>query len=325
MAQKLNDQEFIALWKNNPSASDMAKITGMHERSVYSRRTTLERKYGIILAADDPIRAKNNLATSKIIQSSRRDVNRLEIDNGMIVVGSDAHYSPNYISVAHKAFCNVIAEYNREVTAIILNGDILDGGSISRHDRLRWKKPPTVKDELEAVQTRLGEIESVRPAGAHLLRTYGNHCARFENRLSNFVPQFEGIGGFLLKDHLPHWMDSERIDINDDTVVIHDWHSGIHSGWNDTLKGGCTVVTGHTHELSAKAHRGFKNTHYGVKTGMLADNEQEEFDYRLSKPGFNWQSGFAVLTWVDGMMLYPEFCAVRDNGKAYFRGKLVAE
>ena len=130
----------------------------------------------------------------------------------------------------------------------------------------------------------------------------------------------QGIGGFLLRDHLPFWKDSDRIDINDDCVVLHDWHSGIHSGWNDTLKGGCTVVTGHTHELGAKAHRGYKNTHYGIKTGMLADEDQDEFDYRIGKPGMNWQSGFAVLTWVDGMLLHPEFAAVRDDGNCYFRG-----
>jgi hypothetical protein len=71
--------------------------------------------------------------------------------------------------------------------------------------------------------------------------------------------------------------------------------------------------------------KGFKEVRYGIKTGMLADEYQEEFDYRLGKPGMNWQSGFAVLTWVDGMLLMPEFCAVRDDGKAYFRGKLYGD
>jgi hypothetical protein len=58
---------------------------------------------------------------------------------------------------------------------------------------------------------------------------------------------------------------------------------------------------------------------------MLADEFQEEFDYRIGKPGMNWQSGFAVLSWVDGMLLYPEFCSVRDDGRAYFRGKVYAD
>jgi hypothetical protein len=322
----LTDEEFIALWNKHPSPSEISRIIGMGERAVYSRRNRIESKHGIVLSAPE-LRGtpKYTNESTNIIMSARKDVNKFTIDNGMIVIGSDAHYSPGVIPVAHKAFCNVIAEYSRDIRAVILNGDILDGGSISRHDRIRWKKSPTVKQELEAVQERLGEIEKVRPPGAYLMRTYGNHDMRFETRLSGQVPQYEGIGGFLLKDHLPHWIDSERIDINDDCVVIHDWHSGVHSGWNETLKGGCTVVTGHTHELSAKAHKGFKNTHFGVKTGMLADEDQDEFSYRNGKPGFNWQSGFAVLTWVDGMLLHPEFAAVRDDGKCYFRGRLFAE
>jgi hypothetical protein len=322
----LTDAEFVALWQKHPSASEISRILNMGERAVYARRKRVEFKQKVILPAFETRGSpKHNHETGNLIMSSRKEVNKLNIDSGMVVIGSDAHYSPGVIPMAHKALCNVVAEYGRDIRAIILNGDILDGGTISRHSRIRWKKSPTVKQELEAVQERLGDIEKIRPPGAHLLRTYGNHDMRFETRLSGQVPEFEGIGGFLLKDHLPHWIDSERIDINDDCVVIHDWHSGIHSGWNDTLKGGCTVVTGHTHELGAKTHRGFKSTHFGVKTGMLADEDQDEFSYRNGKPGLNWQSGFAVLTWDNGMLLHPEFCAVRDNGKAYFRGRLFAE
>lgn len=325
MPQRFSDAEFIRLWNKYLSAREMARAVGMPERSVYSRRKALENK-GHLLPAENmwgtPNRA--SLEQAKLIQSSRRDVNRFQITDGVVLIGSDAHYSPGHIPTAHKALCNLIADLGTQVKAIILNGDILDGGMASRHDRIRWKKAHTVKDELEGVQERLGEIEKIRPAGATLMRTYGNHCARFETRLSNLVPEFEGVAGFTLRDHLPHWADSERIDINDDCVVIHDWHSGLHSGWNDTIKGGCHTVTGHTHELSAKAHRGFKNTHYGIKTGMLADEWQDEFSYRNSKPGFNWQSGFAVLTWSEGELLHPEFCAVRDSGKAFFRGKRYA-
>jgi hypothetical protein len=293
---------------------------------VFSRRNRIEARYKITLKSElEPIDIKNPSESVALIVSSRRDINRFEIEDGVVLVGSDAHYSPGYVPLAHKAMCNLLVDMGTQVSAVILNGDILDGGQISRHARIAWKPAPTVKQELEAVQDRLGEIEQARPAGCKLLRTYGNHDMRFENRLSANVPEFEGVGGFTLREHLPRWDDSERIDINDDCVVIHDWHSGVHSGWNDVLKGGCHTITGHTHELSAKAHRGFKSTHYGIKSGMLADEYQNEFDYRQGKPGFNWQSGFVVLTWRDGMLLYPEFCSVRDNGKAYFRGKLYAD
>jgi hypothetical protein len=323
---KKRDEQFIAAWHAaGGSPARLSEQLGLSVRAIYLRRESIEQRHGIALVANSPKAQKHDPTALRAIMSSRRDVNRLEIHEGVVLVGSDAHYSPGVIPVAHKALCNLITELGREVKAVVLNGDILDGGSISRHPRIRWKQAPSVKDELEAVLERTGDIERAIVPGTHLFRTYGNHCARFESRLSSMVPQYEGIAGFTLRDHLPQWMDSDRIDVNDDMVIIHDWHAGIHSGWNDVLKGGCHTVTGHTHELGCKAHKGFKGTHYGIKTGMLADDDQQEFDYRLGKPGFNWQSGFAVLTWKEGVLLHPEFCAVRDDGRAYFRGKLYGD
>lgn len=324
VAAAVDEDRFIAIWNKSCSPTIVAQELGVTVRSVYDRRSRLAQR-GIVLPSITEKAGKYRADDLEVILSARKDVTRVKISDGVVLIGSDAHYSPGHVPVAHKAFCNLLYELGTNVKAVILNGDILDGGSASRHPRIRWHKAPTIKQELEAVQERLGDIEKIRPAGCELLRTYGNHCARFETRLANSVPEFEGVGGFLLRDHLPHWHDSLRIDINDDCVVIHDWHSGLHSGWNDVIKGGCHTVTGHTHELSAKAHKGFKNVHYGIKTGMLADEWQDEFAYRQGKPGFNWQSGFAVLTWRDGMLLHPEFCAVRDDGCAYFRGKLYGE
>lgn len=323
---KKRDEAFISAWHaSGGSPTRLSEQLGISLRAIYLRRDAVEARHGIALVANSPKAVKHDPAVTRAIMSARRDVNRIEISDGVVLVGSDAHYTPEVIPMAHKALCNLIVDLGSEVKAVVLNGDILDGGSISRHPRIRWKKPPSVKEELDAVIARTGDIErAVRP-GTHLFRTYGNHCARFESRLSSQVPEYEGIGGFTLRDHLPKWADSDRIDVNEDMVILHDWHAGIHSGWNDVLKGGCHTVTGHTHELGTKAHRGFKGTHYGIKTGMLADNDQKEFDYRLGKPGLNWQSGFAVLTWRNGVLLHPEFCAVRDDGNAYFRGKLYAD
>ena len=208
--------------------------------------------------------------------------------------------------------------------AVVLNGDILDGQTAGRWARIGWQETYTVKQELDAVQERLGELEKAA-RGAKLLRTIGNHDLRFDSLLSANAGQFEGIAGFRLRDHLPLWQEAWRIEVNDDTVIIHDWHSGIHSAWNDVMKsGGFNVVTGHTHELTVKTHRGFGGPKYGVKTGMLADEDQRQFDYRNGKPGLNWTSGFAVLTWKDGKLLYPEVAYVHE-GQCYFRGKQITE
>jgi hypothetical protein len=157
-----------------------------------------------------------------------------------------------------------------------------------------------------------------------LLRTIGNHDIRFDSRLAHAAPEYEGIAGFALADHLPAWKDSYRIDVNADTVIIHSVANGMHAAYNNVVKGaGYHIITGHTHRLQCVQFRGFGKLRYGIETGMLADPEQDEFHY-LTGRNANWQSGFAVLTWRDGELLMPEFCSVRDDGKAYFRGQRMA-
>ena len=294
-------------------------------------RDDLIQQYGSIRAAaramglaETTLRDKLGRGESvQVTLSEKKSVPNLAIRNGSVVIGSDAHYSPGLVTTAHKAFCNVIAEYAGDLKAVILNGDLLDGARISKHARIGWQKTYSVKDELHAVQERLGEIEKVA-RGMKLLRTTGNHDVRFDTRLAAQAPEYEGIKGFALADHLPRWHDSYRIDVNADTVIIHAVANGMHAAYNNVVKGsGFHVVTGHTHRLQAVQFRGFGQLRYGIETGMLADPEQDEFHY-LTGRSANWQSGFAVLTWRDGELLYPEFAAVRDDGKCYFRGKRVA-
>lgn len=294
-------------------------------------RDDLIRQYGSIRAAaramgmaETTLRERLGRGESvQVTLSEKKSVNTLKIRNGSVVIGSDAHYSPGLVTTAHKAFCNVIAEYAGDLKAVILNGDLLDGARISKHARIGWQKTYSVKDELEAVQERLGEIEAVA-LGMKLLRTEGNHDQRFSSKLAAMVPEYEGVAGFCLSDHLPLWKDSYRVDVNDDTVVIHAVANGMHAAYNNVVKGaGYHVVTGHTHRLQAVQFRGFGKLRYGIETGMLADPDQDEFFY-LTGRNANWQSGFVVLTWRDGELLYPEFAAVRDDGKCYFRGQRVA-
>ena len=54
----ISDEEFIELWRTHNSPSKLAKILEFDVRNVYSRRRSLELKYGIELAAKSKI-AKN--------------------------------------------------------------------------------------------------------------------------------------------------------------------------------------------------------------------------------------------------------------------------
>jgi hypothetical protein len=66
----------------------------------------------------------------------------------------------------------------------------------------------------------------------------------------------------------------------------------------------------------------YNGTRWGVDTGTLADPTGPQFiDYLEDNPT-SWRSGFAVLTYYKGELLWPELCHVRGEGVYEFRGKV---
>jgi predicted phosphodiesterase len=309
----LTDAEFIELWHKYKSASRMAKELGMDTRSIFERRRNVENRYRMRLVADDP-RAQKYYVRDYM---SRMDV---DMDDGVIFVASDAHYWPGEVSAAHKAFVKLVKKHKPDI--IVMNGDAFDGASISRFGKASWSTHaiPTVKQELEAVSDRLGEIEKVAGNGK-LVFTMGNHDLRFESKLANTVPEFEGVPGFSLKEHLPHWMFCMSMMVNKNLMIKHRYHNGIHATWNNSLKSGVSMVTGHLHRLQATIVSDYNGTRWGVDTGTLSETEGDHMSYGEDNPK-NHCSGFAVLTIKNGRLIQPEFCAVLD-GVAYFRGQAV--
>ena len=313
MNQKYTDQEFIDCWNENKSASKVAKVLGMGVRAVNARRRALENRYRIRLQSDSP-HAQEYYVRDHM---SRMDV---DIENATIFVASDAHYWPGESSEAHKAFVRLIKKTKPDI--IVMNGDAFDGATISRFGKIGFATHdiPSVKQELEAVSDRLGEIEKVA-GNAKLIFTMGNHDMRFENRLANTVPEFEGVAGFSLKEHFPRWLFCMSVFVNKNLMIKHRYHNGVHATWNNSLKSGVSMVTGHLHRLQATIVSDYNGTRWGVDTGTLSDTEGDHMSYGEDNPK-NHCSGFAVLTVVNGRLIQPEFCAVLD-GVPYFRGKPV--
>jgi predicted phosphodiesterase len=309
----LSDAEFIELWHKYKSASRMAKELGMDTRSIFERRRNVENRYRMRLVADDP-RAQKYYVRDYM---SRMDV---DMDDGVIFVASDAHYWPGEVSAAHKAFVKLVKKHKPDI--IVMNGDAFDGASISRFGKASWNTHaiPTVKQELEAVSDRLGEIEKVAGNGK-LVFTMGNHDLRFESKLANTVPEFEGVPGFSLKEHLSRWLFCMSMMVNKNLMIKHRYHNGIHATWNNSLKSGVSMVTGHLHRLQATIVSDYNGTRWGVDTGTLSETEGDHMSYGEDNPK-NHCSGFAVLTIKNGRLIQPEFCAVLD-GVAYFRGQAV--
>jgi hypothetical protein len=99
----------------------------------------------------------------------------LEIDDGVILVGSDAHVMPGEPTTAMYAFECAIKHFKKELRAVILNGDVLDGATISRHPSIGWEKKPTLIEELTAVQEQLARLRDSGGNGPEYIWTLGNH------------------------------------------------------------------------------------------------------------------------------------------------------
>lgn len=314
-AKACSDEEFIALWRQLGGPTKLAAKLGVHIRNVIARRRVIEARHGVqLVSVHHTSPAYKHLRP--VEYAARR---RLTVTDGTVLVFSDAHFWPGVRTTAFKALLRFAREFKPK--AVINNGDAFDGASISRFPRIGWDSTPSVIEELKACKERLEEIEAAA-AGARLLWPLGNHDARFENRLAQNAPQFEGVQGFALKDHFPSWAPCWSTWINDEVVVKHRLRGGIHATRNNTLAAGKTTVTGHLHQLKVTPLDDYNGTRWGVDTGTLAEPNGPQFVNYLEDAPTDWRSGFAVLTFHNGRLLWPEVVRVFAEGLVDFRGRI---
>lgn len=320
-APKVSDAEFVELWRTHKSANKLSLMLNVGERNVHARRRRLEAKLGIRLEAEDG-RAKHWTH----LQTADKHAKRLDLGilNGTIIAFSDAHFWPGIRTTAYCGLLRVIEELKPQ--AVVNGGDAFDGASISRFPRIGWDSTPSVIEELKACEAALGEIEEAAKKARHnsrLVWCLGNHDARFENRLAANAPQYEHVKGFSLKDHFPAWEPCWAVWNTERTVIKHRFKGGIHATHNNTVNSGVNIVTGHLHSLKVTPFDDYHGTRYGVDTGTLADPLGPQFENYLEASPTNWRSGFVVLTFVDGHLLFPEVVKVHSPGRIEFRGKVI--
>lgn len=276
--------------------------------------------------AGEPVReAGNNYGVS--LPGQRFNNLTHEIEDGVVLVGSDAHKWPESHTTAMRALIYFAAEL--QPNAIVLNGDGLDGARISRHSKGSWETGrPTVAQELDALVGLMDDIQAVAPDTTRFMRTRGNHDDRFDKWLANRVPEMEGVSGMCLDDHLD-WEVSWGIWINpgagrSPVHIKHRFKGGTHATHNNTLYAGVSIVTGHDHMLKVTPFSDYWGTRWGISTGTLAVPYTQQFEYGEGNPE-NHQSGFQVLTFKDGKLLWPEPVYVTDEeaGLVHFRGELI--
>jgi hypothetical protein len=308
---KVSDEDFIASWRRWQSPQRVADELGLNIRNVYQRRNNLVNKLKVNLSSE----AEPNRKLNTYLPENKR-VAIHEVENGHIFIASDCHYWPGEETVAHKAFVKLISEI--KPTTIVLNGDVFDGAQVSRHPPLMGVTTPTPKQEIEACQDRLHEI-SMASKNARKFWTFGNHDTRLFSKIAAHTPELTDM--VSLFDYFPEWHTCWRVDVNNDLVIKHRWHNGVHATWNNVLKSGRSLCSGHLHQLKVTPFSDYNGRRWGVDTGTLAEPYGDQFVYTEENP-VNWCSGFCVLTIKDGILLPPELCEVLD-GVAYFRGKEV--
>jgi hypothetical protein len=309
------DEEFIEIWKKLKSPQKVADELGQNLRTVYNRRRHLEEKFGVAF--------ETTKKPASIIVPDNPARYHLGIENGVVIVFSDSHFWPGIHTTAFKGLIWAIKEFQPK--AIIANGDVFDGASISRFPRIGWDSTPSVIQELKACEIALGEIEDTANkarANTKLIWTLGNHDARFENRLAANAPQYEFVKGFSLKDHFPTWHPCWSCWPTETVAVKHRWKSGIHATHNNTVNAGVSIITGHLHSLKVTPFSDYNGNRFGVDTGTLAEPSGPQFENYLEDSPTNWRSGFAILTFHEGRLMWPELVHKWGQNQIEFRGKV---
>jgi hypothetical protein len=309
MKRKFTDDEMVQAYRELGSPIKVAQRFGVSERALQFRRAKWESQTGEKLTAWNAGNGKRKAGT--LLTDS--------IQNGTVIIGSDAHYWPDMRTTAHRGFlwaCKTLKPGH-----VILNGDIFDGASVSRHPPIGWETKPTVKQEISAVSECLAEIAEA--AGkARKVWTSGNHDDRFENRLAHTTPEYNEVTGFRLRDHVIGWECCEALTINEHTIILHNWKGGVHAAFNNAKESGWNFFTGHLHSLAVSAYTDLRGTRYGGDSGTMADVDGPQFAYRRHRPA-NWRSGFLVLTFKDGELLWPEPVSKFDEDNIQFRGEVI--
>lgn len=307
-AAKATDEDFIALF-NSVGAKKTSELLGTTERNVYARRERLERRFGPILA---PTRARANVP-GRI---------SLDLKNGTVLVGSDFHIWPGEPSTCLRAFKKFCDDLKPNV--VILNGDVMDFPRISRHPQ-NWESAPDPQQEIEAAQDHLNDLVKACKRGAHKIWTLGNYDARFESSIANSAPQFRGVKGVHLADHFGAWQKAMSCFVNEGveggaTMIKHRLKGGMNATRANTLNAGVSMVTGHLHSQNVRPISDYRRfDRYGVDTGCVADKEHRAFTYTEDSP-LDWRSGFALLTYRDGILMPPELVTKMDDKSVWFRG-----
>jgi hypothetical protein len=316
----ISDSVIANTMRTLKSPAKVSKELNMSERQVYKRLKVIEGRTGEAFKVD------SHTVLKREKYQPEYDSLELTVKDSVMVMYSDAHFWPGLESCANRALLKLLPEIRPNWVWDL--GDSLDAASISRHLPSGWTDMPKLAAELEAMLVAKRKIKEVSKGASHAM-IHSNHAARFDKYFATYASESKGIRGTRLRDHIeePVYL---RVIINGHTLLIHGMRYGIHAQYNNVQMAHISTISGHLHAQQVRPRttlskvNGGTNTIYGVDVGTLASVDGPQFDYRLGTPS-DWRSGFAVITFKDGILMPPEFCTVIDEDKelVFFRGKVV--
>lgn len=221
-----------------------------------------------------------------------------ELGNGIkVAILSDLHI-PYHSEIAVNAAVTYCKK--RRPNVLLINGDLADFYSISRHQKDQSKR--NFKAEVEAVQGGLAYLRGQFPKARIVLKA-GNHEERWQHWLWNCAPEISDFDRMSLEQ----WIDAPKYGVEivqDQRPVMvgnlpvmhgHEIGKGISAPVNTArglfLRTTSTMLQGHSHRTSQHVEPDWRHIDTATwSTGCLCDMSPEYA--RINK----WNHGFCFVT-----------------------------
>tara|TARA_R100000655_G_scaffold40580_2_gene76317 strand:- start:13353 stop:14378 length:1026 start_codon:yes stop_codon:yes gene_type:complete len=244
-----------------------------------------------------------------------------------MVVFSDAHFEGDE-TISYKILLKVLKDltFNRELKCLVANGDIMDLSILSTFAKYHTEIRPeerTVQQEILDSQKQLNKIQKIVNGAKYpivQLATFGNHETRISKSAMAWGRAFKDFESFKIQNIFPDWSWSMSHLLDDTVMLKHRMRGGIHTAYQNSMRAGLHVVTGHTHQLNYRTFNTYTSSAMAIQTGHLSEAYHPYLEDNIAN---DWNNGFVVIT-VDPKekTVHPEFVQVSNiHRSAYFRGK----
>lgn len=246
------------------------------------------------------------------------------------VICGDQH-CPWQDETVHAAFLRFLKMYKPD--GIIINGDFLDGYSVSRHLtgaldlQISDKTMITLEKEMIPANDVLDDYDAFLPKGCKKIFLYGNH----EDRLRRFIGQgLNSVLGNLLSPRRLLNLDRRKYETIEDypsgyyelghLQVAHGSKASMNASKGILDEYRHSVANNHTHTSQLTYVGGIGVKQVGICVGCMCDMNSQGMKY--AKNTGRWVHGWLAVSVEKDGAFYPEL-VLGYKKNFYFGGKKI--